>query len=202
MIFSLAEVAGATVTPFVVMLFLSCDTIRGPGSINHRKSRSNTFPRVCFCDSLQNRMGNSGESPPYTGDTLTAKQRSQRMAKVKNKDTKPELFVRSLLSSMGYRYRLHLRSVPGSPDIVFSHRKKVIFVHGCFWHRHKGCANCRLPKSKLEFWKPKLDGNAKRDARTRRELRRAGWQFLVVWECELKSAQLPQSLKSFLEAEV
>lgn len=146
-------------------------------------------------------MGSKKAHPPYSGDTLSPRERSERMSKVRSKNTKPELFVRRLLSSMGYRYRLHLRTVPGSPDIVFSRRKKAIFVHGCYWHRHSNCPNCRLPKSKLEFWKPKLEGNRKRDLKKQRELRNAGWQFLIVWECQLSKARLPERLKSFLEAE-
>jgi DNA mismatch endonuclease (patch repair protein) len=139
------------------------------------------------------------KSPPYSGDTLSPNERSERMGRVRSKDTKPELFVRGLLSSLGYRYRLHLRSVPGNPDIVFPRRKKAIFVHGCYWHRHKNCPNCRLPKSKLEFWRPKLEGNRKRDMKKQRELRKAGWQFFVVWECQLKDSHLIARLRSFLE---
>ena len=122
------------------------------------------------------------------------------MSRVRSKDTKPELLVRGLLSSMGYRYRLHLRTIPGTPDIVFSQRKKAVFVHGCYWHRHKDCPNCRLPKSKLDFWKPKLEGNRKRDLKKQRELRKAGWQFFVVWECQLRDSRLSTLLRSFLEA--
>lgn len=135
----------------------------------------------------------------YSGDTLSPEERSERMGRVRSKNTKPELFVRRILVSMGYRYRLHLRSVPGNPDIVFPSRRKAIFVHGCFWHRHQGCSNCRLPKSKLEFWKPKLDGNRKRDIRIQGELRKAGWQFLVVWECELNDNSLSCRIRSFME---
>jgi len=137
---------------------------------------------------------------PYSGDTLSPNERSERMSRVRSKDTKPELVVRGLLTSMGYRYRLHLRTVPGNPDIVFSQRKKAIFVHGCYWHRHKDCPNCRLPKSKLDFWKPKLEGNRKRDLKKQRELRKAGWQFFVIWECQLRDSRLRARLESFLEA--
>lgn len=144
-------------------------------------------------------MSNKRERSPYSGDTLSPKERSERMGKVRSKNTKPELFVRQLLYSMGYRYRLHLRAVPGNPDIVLPPRKKAIFVHGCFWHRHKGCPNCRLPKSKLDFWKPKLEGNRKRDVTKQRELKAAGWEFLVIWECELNNDDLSVRLRSFLE---
>ncbi len=145
-------------------------------------------------------MGDKKKYRPYSGDTLSPKQRSERMSRVRSKHTKPELSVRRLLFSMGYRYQIHLRSVPGNPDIVFSRRKRAIFVHGCFWHRHKGCPNCRLPKSKLEFWKPKLEGNKKRDSKKQQELRRAGWEFLVIWECEVKDGEsLAARLRSFME---
>ena len=139
---------------------------------------------------------------PYSGDTLSTAERSERMSRVRSKDTRPELFVRRLLFSTGYRYRLHLRSVPGTPDIVFPSRKKAIFVHGCFWHRHWECRNTRLPKSKLEFWKPKLEGNKARDTQKQRELLKAGWQFLIIWECEIRDDALRNRLRSFLEEEV
>lgn len=123
-------------------------------------------------------------------DTLTRAQRSERMSRVRPKDTKPEWVVRRLLHRLGYRYRLHVRGLPGQPDLVFPSRKKVIFVHGCFWHRHPRCKNTRLPKSRLDFWKPKLEGNRKRDLKHQRQLRRLGWKFLVIWECETKSESL------------
>jgi DNA mismatch endonuclease (patch repair protein) len=108
------------------------------------------------------------------------------MSLVRNKDTKPELAVRRLVYAMGYRYRLHGR-LPGRPDLVFGRRQRVIFIHGCFWHRHAGCPNCRLPRSRLDFWKPKLEANQQRDRRNLARLRRLGWRILTVWECELRS---------------
>lgn len=132
-------------------------------------------------------------------DTLTAEERSARMALVKSRDTKPEMIVRRLVHRLGFRYRLHVRALPGAPDLVFPRLRKVIFVHGCFWHRHSGCALCRLPKSRLEFWRPKLEGNRLRDARQRRKLRKMGWRSLVVWECQVAGiAILEQKLKRFL----
>ncbi|AVE05700.1 very short patch repair endonuclease [Pseudomonas palleroniana] len=127
-------------------------------------------------------------------DTLTPSDRSLRMARVKSKGTKPEMVVRRLLFSMGYRYRLHDRSLPGSPDIIFRGRKKVIFVHGCFWHRHDGCPLARLPKSRLDFWIPKLEGNRERDTRTLHQLNSLGWDVLVIWECELKDLNLLEKM--------
>lgn len=121
------------------------------------------------------------------------------MASVKAKDTRPEMLVRRLLFSLGYRYRLHDRGLPGSPDIVFRGMKKAIFVHGCFWHRHEGCPLARLPKSRLEFWGPKLDGNRERDARKLLQLQSQGWDALVIWECELKDLNLlEKKLNGFL----
>lgn len=135
-------------------------------------------------------------------DTLSPKQRSERMALVKGKNTSPELTVRRLLHRMGYRFRLHARDIPGRPDIVFRKRRKIIFVHGCFWHRHPepNCALARLPKSRHEFWLPKFAANVARDERVRAELAELGWDVLVVWECELRDqAALESTLWRFLE---
>jgi DNA mismatch endonuclease (patch repair protein) len=117
-------------------------------------------------------------------DTLTPAERSERMSLVRNRDTKPEWAVRRLLSALGYRYRLQGKGLPGRPDIVFPKRKKVVFIHGCFWHRHPRCG--RTPKSRLDFWLPKLRSNRTRDLKNQRALKRLGWDFRVVWECELK----------------
>lgn len=121
------------------------------------------------------------------------------MSRVRGKNTRPELIVRKLLSAAGYRYRLHVRNLPGSPDLVFSARKKVIFVHGCFWHRHDDCKLARMPKSRVEFWTEKLNGNKARDERSFEALAQAGWQVHVVWECELDDRQrLDEKLRHFL----
>ena len=133
-------------------------------------------------------------------DTLTVSERSQRMARIRAKDTGPERRVRSLLTALGFRYRLHYSKLPGRPDIAFPGRRKVIWVHGCFWHRHPGCALARLPKSRLDFWKPKLEGNRNRDLRNEADVRAAGWDTLVVWECELSDElALVTRLRSFLD---
>lgn len=122
------------------------------------------------------------------------------MSRIRGRDTKPEMTVRRLIHGMGYRYRLHDRTLPGSPDIVFRKRKKVIFVHGCFWHRHKDCPSAVLPKTRRDFWTPKLNRNKKRDAKNLRELEKAGWSCLVLWECEIKNlADLPLRIQTFLE---
>jgi DNA mismatch endonuclease (patch repair protein) len=134
-------------------------------------------------------------------DTLNKKERSARMALVRGKDTKPELVVRRLVHGMGYRYRLHSASLPGKPDLVFPGRRKVIFVHGCFWHRHpsSSCKLARMPKSRLEFWLPKLEGNRLRDERNQRELKKQGWKVLSIWECQIVNlASLSNRIRSFL----
>lgn len=133
-------------------------------------------------------------------DTLDGQQRSARMSLVRAKNTKPELLVRRLVHGLGYRYRLHRRTLPGTPDLVFPGRDKVIFVHGCFWHRHRGCELARMPKSRLEFWVPKLEGNAQRDARDVRALRRLGWSVMTIWECQLRDmTRLENRIRRFLD---
>ena len=135
-------------------------------------------------------------------DTLTAAARSERMSRVRGTDTKPEILVRRLVHGMGFRYRLHVSCLPGKPDLVFPSRRKIIFVHGCFWHRHPGgrCKLARMPKSRLEFWKPKLEKNRGRDLKSQRALRRDGWKVLVLWECAIKSPDLADTIREFLEA--
>lgn len=120
-----------------------------------------------------------------TVDIMTRAERSIRMSLIRSKNTNPERAVLSLVRRMGLRYKLHVRQLPGRPDLVFPRERKAIFIHGCFWHLHKSCPNCRPPKSKLKYWGAKLRGNALRDAIQRRRLRRAGWLSLVVWECQV-----------------
>lgn len=135
-------------------------------------------------------------------DTRTKKQRRRIMQAVRGKDTGPEWAVRRLLHSLGYRYRLHRKDLPGKPDLVFPSRRKAIFVHGCFWHAH-GCRFGRPPKSRLDFWLPKLDRNRKHDAETRARLEALGWQVLTVWQCETKDADvLTVRLCAFLEDDI
>ncbi len=118
-------------------------------------------------------------------DTLTKAERSKQMALIRSKNTKPELLVGRVVRSHGYRFKLHGSDLPGKPDLVFPKLKKVIFVHGCFWHGHK-CRLGRVPKSRQEYWVGKIIGNHKRDLRTLRFLRRGGWKCLVLWECQLR----------------
>lgn len=120
-------------------------------------------------------------------DTITPERRSENMRRIRSKGMRPEMTVRSAVHRMGYRYRLHTGSLPGKPDLVFRSRRKVIFVHGCFWHQHsrKRCGIARQPKSNRAYWRPKLRRNAERDARHRAELKALGWKVLVIWECQL-----------------
>lgn len=122
-------------------------------------------------------------------DTRTPEQRRRIMQAVKTKDTGPEWIVRRWLHSRGYRYRLHPKDLPGRPDIVLPGRRLAIFVHGCFWHSHD-CDKGRAPKSKLDYWGPKLDANRERDARKANELEAQGWRVLTVWQCETKEEAL------------
>lgn len=121
-------------------------------------------------------------------DKLDARRRSDNMRRIRSKNTKPEVMLRSLLHKQGYRFRIHRRDLPGNPDIVFPSRRKAIFVHGCFWHQHPGCREGRLPGTRQEYWRPKLDKNTVRDASSILALRKLGWEVAVVWECELESA--------------
>lgn len=134
-------------------------------------------------------------------DPLNEKQRSAQMARVRAKDTRPELAARRLTHSLGYRYRLHAMALPGKPDLVFSGRGAITFVHGCFWHRHTGCALARLPKSRLNFWEPKLSANRLRDKRHERALRSLGWGVMVIWECQVADTErITARIRSFLDA--
>lgn len=131
-------------------------------------------------------------------DRLTPEARSANMKAVRRKDTAPEMRVRCLLHAAGYRYRLHDRSLPGSPDIIFSGRKKVIFVHGCFWHGHN-CRAGRPPQSRQDYWLPKIARNQVRDTAAVEKLSRMGWQSIVVWQCETKAQDIALSrLREFL----
>jgi DNA mismatch endonuclease (patch repair protein) len=123
-------------------------------------------------------------------DVFDRQTRSRNMSAIRGRDTKPELVVRRFLHSRGLRYRLHVRGLPGRPDLVFLRYRTVVFVHGCFWHRHRGCRFAVLPKSNRRFWLAKLSGNVRRDARHSHKLRRAGWRVLTIWECFLTPSSL------------
>ena len=131
-------------------------------------------------------------------DTVTPKERSRIMSLIRSKDTKPELVVRRLVHSLGYRFRLHVTTLPGTPDLVFASRRKVILVSGCFWHGHS-CGRCRIPTSRRAYWISKIERNRLRDRRTHRQLKRLGWDLLVVWECEIKQPErLADTVQQFL----
>ena len=131
-------------------------------------------------------------------DRISKKHRSWNMSRIRGKDTKPELVVRSLLHRMGYRFRLHVRELPGTPDIVLPKWKTVIQVHGCFWHRHPGCRYAYAPKSRVAFWEKKFEGTLVRDKSSELDLRARGWAVLVVWECEAED--LPLLRRRFAKA--
>jgi len=133
-------------------------------------------------------------------DSLTPEKRSWNMSRIRSKNTKPEIIVRSLLHHMGYRFRIHRRDLPGTPDIVLPKYNAVIFVHGCFWHRHPGCPYAYTPKSRVEFWEKKFSDAVRRDKQALHELKELGWKVLVVWECETKNLEsLQQNLQAFLD---
>ncbi|QEM12218.1 very short patch repair endonuclease [Mucilaginibacter rubeus] len=120
-------------------------------------------------------------------DIWPPKKRSEVMALVHSKDTKPEIKLRKALFALGYRYRIHDKNLPGRPDIVFPKYRTVIFVHGCFWHRHENCRAATTPKSNLEYWSPKFAANVARDSAHQKSLEAAGWNVIIIWECKLKT---------------
>lgn len=132
---------------------------------------------------------------------ISPEKRSVIMRAIRSKDTKPEMYVRRLLHSLGYRFRLHVKGLPGSPDIVFSARRKVMFIHGCFWHQHPSvhCRSSSKPKSNTGYWDKKLERNIERDIQNQADLDSLGWEYLVLWECELNDVEvLQERLVSFL----
>lgn len=132
---------------------------------------------------------------------MTSELRSRIMRAIKGRDTKPEMLVRSLVHRLGYRFRLHRKDLPGKPDLVFPKRRKVIFVHGCFWHGHDCARGARVPKNNRQYWVQKIAGNVDRDRRTISQLTAAQWRALIVWECETRSAaNLTKRVTQFLES--
>lgn len=119
-------------------------------------------------------------------DRISVERRSWNMSRIKAKNTKPEITVRSLLHRMGFRFRLHVRRLPGCPDIVLPRLKSVVFVHGCFWHRHRKCSFAYSPKTRKAFWKSKFEDNVRRDRRHLHDLAELGWRVLVIWECQIR----------------
>lgn len=134
-------------------------------------------------------------------DRVTSEVRSKIMSRVKTRDTSAEIQVRSVVHRLGYRYALNKRDLPGSPDLVFACRRRIVFVHGCYWHGHR-CRYGRLPKSRLSYWRPKIEANKKRDRRNSRALKMTGWSVLVVWQCQLKRPEaLQKRIVEFFEDE-
>lgn len=132
-------------------------------------------------------------------DVFTVGKRSEVMSRIRGRDTKPELAVRRLIHAMGYRFRLHRRNLPGTPDIVLPRHGKIILVHGCFWHGHRGCKDGRHPTSNTAYWDAKLARNQQRDKSSLRSLRRLGWKVLTIWECEVtRLDRLQERLATFL----
>lgn len=133
-------------------------------------------------------------------DNLTRAQRSATMAQIRSRDTKPELAVRRLVHSLGYRYRLYQTNLPGTPDLVLTRHRKAIFVHGCFWHGHRCEAGTNRPRSNLAYWQAKLLRNQRRDATNRKALKKLGWKVLVVWECQIENlGRLRSRVEHFVE---
>ena len=135
-------------------------------------------------------------------DTLTQSERSERMSRIRSKGSVSEMRLRRLIHGMGYRYRLHVRDLPGTPDLVFPARKAVIFMHGCFWHRHQDCRLSRMPKSRVTFWREKLEANKRRDEENVNRLNELGWRVLLIWECQMQEKELSGVLnmvRRFLE---
>ncbi|WP_281662842.1 very short patch repair endonuclease [Paraburkholderia fungorum] len=132
-------------------------------------------------------------------DTVTSARRSAIMRRVRSKNTSSEMSVRRIVYGMGYRYRLHRKDLPGKPDLVFAGRKKILFVHGCFWHSHNACNRARIPTANRDYWANKIQRNVERDASQHAALSAAGWQILIVWECELRDATALQArIREFL----
>lgn len=132
-------------------------------------------------------------------DKVSSEKRSWMMGRIRSKNTAPELQLRKLIFSMGFRYRVHYKKLPGSPDIVFLGRKKVIFVHGCFWHGHSNCKASKLPETHTEFWKNKISSNQERDINNIKKLENMGWKVLIVWQCELKEiSNMTDKIRAFL----
>ena len=133
-------------------------------------------------------------------DRISKEHRSWNMSRIQSGNTKPEKTVRSILHGLGYRFRLHQKNLPGKPDIVLARYNSVIFVHGCFWHRHKDCKNASVPKTKKTFWEEKFKANIERDIKVKNELKSNGWRVLVVWECELTDIEsVEKELEKFLK---
>ncbi|HUU51654.1 MAG TPA: very short patch repair endonuclease [Candidatus Heimdallarchaeota archaeon] len=132
-------------------------------------------------------------------DKISKERRSWNMSRIRAKNTKPEVFVRSMLHRMGYRFRIHLKGLPGKPDIVLPKYHTAIFVHGCFWHGHEGCKDFAPPKTRTEWWLNKINGNKKKDTENIAQLDRQGWHVIIIWECELTPDKRENTIKSLVD---
>ena len=132
-------------------------------------------------------------------DVFSKSKRSEIMSRIRGKDTGPEMIIRKALFANGFRYRLHVKNLPGKPDIVLPKYNAVVIVDGCFWHGHKNCKFFRMPKSRISFWRKKIDANRARDVKNRRKLRRLGWNVIQVWECQLSSRKYEKTFQRILD---
>ncbi|MGR6087918.1 MAG: very short patch repair endonuclease [Arcticibacter sp.] len=132
-------------------------------------------------------------------DVFSKSKRSEIMSRIRGKDTGPEMIIRKALFANGFRYRLHVKNLPGKPDIVLPKYNAVVIVDGCFWHGHKNCKFFRMPKSRISFWRKKIDANRARDVKNRRKLRRLGWNVIKVWECRLSSRKYEKTFQRILD---
>ena len=130
-------------------------------------------------------MGSKELNESKDTDVFSPEKRSEVMSKIRSKDSRPELLVRSMLHRLGYRFRLHRKDLPGKPDVVLPKYRTVIFIHGCFWHQHEGCPHGHLPRSNLKYWGPKLRRNKERDVKNQAKLKKLGWNTIVIWECQV-----------------
>lgn len=144
----------------------------------------------------RDRSGDLGQRDSNLADIVDRQRRSEIMARIGPRDTVPELAVRRAAHGMGFRFRLHRKELPGCPDLVFARHRLAVFVHGCFWHRHAGCKNATMPKTRPEFWEQKFWGNVERDCRACEQLERLGWRTLIIWECEAENAARLESILS------
>ena len=167
-----------------------------PGYCREPPGVYNSYPRMSKC----RRVAFFFFEP--VADTIPIDRRSENMRRIRSKSTKPEMAVRRIVHLLGYRFRLHSAALPGKPDLVFPRLKKIIEVRGCFWHQHQGCIDSHIPKSRVEYWGPKLQKNVSRDKENLQALRRFGWRVLIVWECQVKpskATRLTTHLRRFLE---
>ena len=132
-------------------------------------------------------------------DVFSKSKRSEIMSRIRGKDTGPEMVIRKALFANGFRYRLHVKNLPGKPDIVLPKYNAVVIVDGCFWHGHKNCKFFRMPKSRISFWRKKIDANRARDVKNRRKLRRLGWNVIQIWECQLSARKYEKTFQRILD---